>query len=425
MSDSSKPVAQSDSRTRKNEVIEKLKKKIKESQFRIHPSPPKPAVLVSLDGKPICTAGNISNIQGPTKSAKSAVLGAMMAATVKALVGAIPEEQRENEKALLGFSSGLKPDPQNSVILHFDTEQSAHDQHLSVLRALGRVFKGFHPTVDTTTGEKNLPLRSYSMVHFTYRERYEAIKLVIESLVKEGKKFPCIFLDGVADIVSDPNNFEEARELVDWFHDLARNHRCAVITVLHENPSAAENGGGKTRGHLGSHIERKSETNLRVAKDVGKDKQVLETSTIWAERARHCYIPKHDGVKIAYNTDTKRHEIATGQDTATQNVRVSKNPIAKYFTMDLESEITPDPTEPPADVAKFLNKVFGSSKLPRQKELKAKIIESFEISDGTANNWLCKWTRDGWIFKGPKRTSPYSLTPFEEVAGEPESDERG
>lgn len=389
--------------------------KLEDARFRLTPAPPKPVVLIRLQDKPICTAGNISNIQGPAKSAKSAVLGAMMAAAAKALIGEIPEDQREKEEALLGFRSDLKPDPKNSVILHFDTEQSAYDHHQAVSRAMGRM-------VTDVTMIAHLPLQSYSLVHFSFIERRNAIEHVIDSLVQQGKRFPCIFLDGVADIVSDPNNFEESSGLVDWFHKITREHKCAVITVLHENPSASENGGGKTRGHLGSHIERKSETNLRVAKD-RLVKDTLETSTIWAERARHCYIPKVSGVKIRYDEGTQRHELASGKNEA--RLKPENQPKEADGSVGSGDTKAANIEDKRLRIEEFLKQTFsalGKDQLSHGKLIPF-IVLTFGCSPRTAKTYLTQWRNKGWIFKGLSKNSPYSLTPRKEPEREAAPDQ--
>lgn len=382
---------------------EAISHRLEKHLFKLGNAPGKPVTLLSFMGHPICTVGNISNIQGPAKSAKSAVLGAMMAATVKALAG-IPTNEDAEQGALLGFTCDLEPDPKESVILHFDTEQSAYDHHHHVKKALERMGA-------TLQGASKLPLLSYSLLEFSADERKQAIRLIIESLRERKIKFPCIFLDGVADIVSDPNNFEESAKLVDWFHRLAGENQCTVITVLHENPSATDSGSGKTRGHLGSQIERKSETNLRVAKDRAKNKQGvlenMETSTIWADRARHCYIPRNYGIQICYNQEAKRHEIVTRKNEPkgkTTRGASAQRPLAVPEIV----QATPS-SMPTEELTDFLENAFADQPSLKRKDLKKRIIDAFHCSDGTANNRLSEWLQNGSILKGPKKTSPYWL----------------
>jgi hypothetical protein len=112
--------------------------------------------------------------------------------------------------------------------------------------------------------------------------------------IKRAGKVLAVFLDGVADFVHDPNDPGEAFALVGELHRLAIEADCVIVAVLHENPGSADF--GKTRGHLGSQLERKAETNLRLSKSEG-------VTTVWTDRgARHCEIPKAAGLRFEYST---------------------------------------------------------------------------------------------------------------------------
>jgi hypothetical protein len=106
-----------------------------------------------------------------------------------------------------------------------------------------------------------------------------------------------VLLDGAADLVIDPNDPEEAFGFVAELHARAIQHACSIVTVLHENPGTNN---GKTRGHLGSQLERNAETLLRLEK---KD----EVTTLWADMARHCALPKSAGLRFAYDLDAGMH----------------------------------------------------------------------------------------------------------------------
>ncbi len=80
---------------------------------------------------------------------------------------------------------------------------------------------------------------------------------------------------------------------------MAITYACPIICVLHENPG--ENHHGKTRGHLGSQLERKAETNLRLSKDAEG------ITTVFTERSRHCHIPKDTGPRFAWDNAAGMH----------------------------------------------------------------------------------------------------------------------
>ncbi|MEI7910643.1 MAG: hypothetical protein WCK77_13485 [Verrucomicrobiota bacterium] len=385
--------------------------KLEKARFDAHSPPEKPITVLSLDGVQICTLGNISNIQGPAKSAKSTVLGAMMAAVLKAMLE--DEKGTRDWTETLRFSSDA-PKLKNgrvSVILHFDTEQSPYDHHGQVLRMLARA--GGDGT-DETVKQR---LYSYSLVEFGITERVEAIKAIIEEL-RETKYVLCIFVDGVADIVSDPNDGRESFEMVADLHRMAANkkHPCAIITVLHENPSRGKDDGGKTRGHLGSHIERKSECNLRVGKDNG-----TETSTIWVERARRAHIPRSEGVKIQWFTDPdpphshSRFVLApTATTEGVTNTKRTNNTKAKAKSVD-----TPKLIETSGETPLDRDRIFLNTVLERPlsyKELSEKTKKHFRIKIDGAKARVGQWKKKGWIFKGGGKRGLYGLYPHREEA---------
>jgi hypothetical protein len=57
---------------------------------------------------------------------------------------------------------------------------------------------------------------------------------------------------------------------------------------------------GKTRGHLGSQLERKAESNLRLSKEG-------ETITVYAERARHAHVTKENGPRFQWSHEEGMH----------------------------------------------------------------------------------------------------------------------
>lgn len=108
-----------------------------------------------------------------------------------------------------------------------------------------------------------------------------------------------MIIDGVADLCSSPNDEAESLELISRLHALAQEYRAAIICVLHENPSSVE---GKTRGHLGSELNRKAFANLRIEKDP-KD----SISTMWGMDMRKRDIPREQGFCFAWNEALKMH----------------------------------------------------------------------------------------------------------------------
>jgi hypothetical protein len=253
--------------------VKSLAQRMNERLFNIHAKPVRPTPAYYINGIPICTAGNLTAISGPPKEGKSAVIGAMMSATM-------PQDLKADT---LGITS---TNPQKLAVIHFDTEQSRYDHHALVERELRRA--GLTPPPAW--------LRSYCLTGFSAREARLCIKLAMEQAKEAFGGIHSVLIDGSGDCALDVNDPAEANEIVAEWHALAIEHGCPIIGNIHLNP-----GTKKTRGHLGSQLERKAETNLCVAKDA------KGRVTLWGDKNRHAPILKHDGPCFAWSDSAGMH----------------------------------------------------------------------------------------------------------------------
>jgi hypothetical protein len=352
-------------------------------RFRFNPSKEikKPESILSLNGVSLCTPGNISNIQGQAKSAKSSVMGAAVAAILRALTDKKPDEFLET----LGFTSELAANtPKNQkVILHFDTEQSSYHHHKLAMDILKRA------DIDKKEAS-NIPFYSYSLVCIDLMHRQSLIEKKIEELEEKGNRLACLMLDGVADLVSDPNNADESFAVVAWLHGLAESKKCAVITILHENPGDA----GKARGHLGSQIQRKSETNLRVAKAGDKPDAI---SYITIERARGANLPGDHKIPISWCKKSERHLL---HDRKKSEAKTNAAPSES----NSDSKLTKSDRELKAWLEQKLKTPVS------HKVLKDLVKEKIRCAPRTAITKINDWTKRGWIHKlnPDNKQSPYT-----------------
>ncbi len=86
---------------------------------------------------------------------------------------------------------------------------------------------------------------------------------------------------------------------------LAIKFDCTLVSAIHLNPGSDF----KTRGHLGSQLERKAETNFKVEKDD-------EVCTLWAEKTRHAPILKKTGPRFAWDNEAGMHVSIESQQDA-------------------------------------------------------------------------------------------------------------
>ncbi len=311
--------------------------------FNFNIQPPRPIPRFTLADKSLCTPGNITNIQAPPKAGKSAVVDAMLAAVMNG---------NRHGPDTLGF---FADNPHGHALIHFDTEQSRFDADALVRRAIRRANLTMPPPW----------FESFALADLEIRERREALRHVMDDARKQHGEIFAVLVDGIGDLCNDPNDSEEAFDLVRELHTLAISHDCTIVTVLHENPGSES---GKTRGHLGSQLERKAETNLRLAKES------RGITTIWAERARHCYLPKDAGPCFAWSDECKMH-------------------VSCGTAGEIKQAANRERLQSDAEAA------FGDESSLRHAELVSAAMGVFDIKERAAKDRVRKWSAEGIIRK--------------------------
>lgn len=239
-----------------------------EREFDETKEPPDDVPLFKLKDTIIATRGNIVTITAQLKAGKSAGVGAMQAATMVSL---------DSDFDCLGFSSS---NPEGHKVIHFDSEQSRRDHWKCSMRTLRRAGLQTRPPW----------FKSYLLAGLGYKRAWDC---VLEA-VKDGP-IHSIFLDGIADFVPSVNDEEACNARVAELQSLAGELDCAIICVIHFNP-----GSDKSRGHLGSEIERKAESNLRLDKD-------NQVTVMWSEKQRGAPIFKDKGPSFQWSDDKQMH----------------------------------------------------------------------------------------------------------------------
>jgi hypothetical protein len=248
-----------------------------------HP-PRRPESIFKLGGQVIATPGNLVIIQSQVKSGKSAFVGAMIASPI-------------SEDPLGDFLGVSAAGANGKAIIHFDTEQSRYDADQLIRRALRRADVDRPPPW----------LRSYCLTDVGVPTRRRLLAGELERAAQDHGGVFAVFLDGVGDLAIDVNDAAEANGLVGELHALAIRHDCPIICVLHENPG--ENTHGKTRGHLGSQLERKAESNLRLLKDNDG------VTVVFTEKSRSARISRDRGPRFKWDdADAMHRTCATMHD---------------------------------------------------------------------------------------------------------------
>lgn len=223
--------------------------------YRFDPGnqPPANVPTLYLDGVPVCNRGNISSLVSHKKMGKSR--------TARAILRAICSGGEH-----LGFTAPA------GRVAYLDFEQSRAD---------------FHHLMQGVEEREEGRLLAYSMAGATIAEGRALVDLLAPQ-----DDLRAILLDGWADLVADVNDPEESNEFVRWAMSLAAKHDISILGLLHLNPGSET----KSRGHLGSQLERKAETQLEMHADG-------EERIICAPVARHRPIFKDNGVRIAWSDE--------------------------------------------------------------------------------------------------------------------------
>ena len=246
-----------------------------ESRFTSAKLIDKPLPIFTAAGTTICTPGNITALYSQAKAGKTATLGAMIAATM-APAGTVHDT--------LGFQAS---NPDNKAVLHFDTEQSRYDWQQMILTAARRIKE---PTIQDN-------ICSHLLTGLTAPECRQVLNLALESYSAKYNGIYAVFIDGIGDLVTDVNEAVECNEFIAHLHGMAIKHNCAIIVILHLNPASES----KARGHLGSQLERKSESNLML------EKQEDGTTRLYATKQRGRSITKDKAICFRWSDEFGYH----------------------------------------------------------------------------------------------------------------------
>lgn len=191
---------------------------------------PDPRPLLSIDGRPLITYGNISVIVGLPGSRKSFFATAVVSALIR------PD----------GFM-GMENEIDACNIVWIDTEQA--------IEHVGKIASRVKRITGNNAEQLKGRLTIYMLREFAFEKRRELFEATFPL---HKPKF--VILDGVSDLISDPNDAAQADDIISLLMALSKEYDCHIMTVVHCNV-----GSDKARGHLGSEILRKCETALHVS----------------------------------------------------------------------------------------------------------------------------------------------------------------
>lgn len=199
-------------------------------QLRILPTDdiPKPDPVLFFGKEMVMSRKNISCITGKAKVGKTFLMTLLNISVL--------------QKGEFGTLRSYLPKGKDKII-YIDTEQS--DYH--ILLILQRINK-------IVSSEKLL------MFNFDAKS-VEERKDFTRELIYNTPDCGLLVIDGIADLIYDPNDIRESSQMVSELRKWATDCDIHIVNVIHQNPS--EN--TKMRGHLGTILTNKAETVIQIS----------------------------------------------------------------------------------------------------------------------------------------------------------------
>ena len=263
-----------------------------ESEF--NNPPPVAQMIVSVNGVPLGTQGNLLCITGGEGTGKSNYVAALIAGAVKP----------ENAEGIDTLGVSIEGNPKGKAVLFYDTEQSEVQLYKSVSTLLRRCGRDAMPEW----------FKAYCLTGMSRKERLKSIVLSMDKFHYQYGGIHLVVIDGIADLIRCANDEAESIAVVEELYRLAGIYNTCIVTVLHFIPN-----GLKLRGHLGSELQRKAAAILSIEKDtkpavsVVKALKVRDGSPLdvplmqfaWdKEKAMHAYL----GEKPKEEKDRRKEE---------------------------------------------------------------------------------------------------------------------
>jgi hypothetical protein len=257
--------------------------RLKDRRFDIDSPPPEEPPILWVGDAEVCHAGNLTSIEAQIKSGKSSFVSALLASII-------------GQQGIDYLGCRSDGNPRKLALVHFDTEQSRGHHHKLILRALSRARLDRPPSY----------FYSYLFTGLGYAEMRQLLEVSLERAATAHGGIHSVFIDGLADMVVSPNDDIGAFKFVRDLQEFALEFSCPIIGVLHLNP-AAEGDFSKSRGHLGSELNRKAESVIRLMKD--KD----EVTTIDTKEVRGAKNAKGREPRFAWSDEHDRHMLVASK----------------------------------------------------------------------------------------------------------------
>jgi hypothetical protein len=194
--------------------------------------------IIFINDRKIAVNGDISFITGQPKAGKTSIAAFIIAT---ALMENIPNEL-DTLKIKSNYCKGKK-------IIYIDTEQP-YSQTNKLRKRVCRIL-------GTDKEPDNLHILNIRSI-----ARKEKKNEVFEIIDNFRNDLHFIIIDGIADLVKDPNIADESFDLIDDLMRKALLYNIPILAYIHLNPNS-----DKVRGNLGSEADRKCGASVSIKKD--------------------------------------------------------------------------------------------------------------------------------------------------------------
>ena len=212
--------------------------------------------LFTIDNKAIVYKNSLTLIQGKMGSHKSRLAEMMICSLLR--------DSIYTKKNLKLISKVVE-----YKVLYIDTERPSKSQFPD---AINRVYR--LAGMDKLSKIWNIKYQSFSNV--TLSQRSDQIKSLLTKYIRSPEFMDhIIFLDVLSDCVEDFNSSSESLKLIGMLNKLVNEYNCTIVCVLHENPNKLSD---KPRGHLGTELQNKASTVLRMVSSKSGIKLIVKKS---------------------------------------------------------------------------------------------------------------------------------------------------
>jgi len=217
-----------------------LHEKLNSRKFRNGYKPPEENVIFSIQGKNIGTSQSFVCFQGLPKAGKSTFITSAIASAF-------------THWDLFGMKINFPKERKR--ICYIDTESSDFDYYRVLERIRSQIICDPLP---------------HNFDSFLFREDSpQDIQSMIEIYLEENKDCSVLVIDGILDLIADFNSVEQSFYLVQWLKKITKHHDLLILCVLHLGKKDQN-----SIGHIGSYLDRKSQSVLKIEKN--KEKKTLD-----------------------------------------------------------------------------------------------------------------------------------------------------